>query len=673
MELTPISEEEAAQYEEIQPETPQRLTGEETKQLLGEEEYKQYQIDAREESRIRRSDRAAKKREEEAAKEPSMSAKDIGLGYLSGSAEAYQDAGYGIEKLGNRFGLKGVSDYGRSVRETGKEAQNYWEDKLSDDAKKVLENQLVAKTDTGSTDWVKTTANVLTNPGKITYLVAKSLPESIIGAYAGGVAAKGLAALPKISTIVADMVGIGSVEGVQSGLQNARQVEEEILSMPTDKLAKTSPLYKELIKQGKSPEEARKEVAQTTAKETFILNTVTTGALSAPTGAVFGKIFRGEGNIAKTTAGSIAKGVATEAPQEAAQSAFEQIGQNVATKRNVNPEQEITEDVTEQTVTGFVTGGVMGGGMTSMQAAFDSVNNSISKAALEKEAEELAQGGVPEETATKSIQLSAAAFSALENIEAEHPGIVPPEAYSDSGLAAAIVAEVKRRGIDVGQPAEEGTQELTGYEGQVVPTVPEGETPIEAIPEEEAGQYEEVPAETDTVETYEDDFGFTHNIEYGDTTTKINTSISGDTQQETEISQSGTGIYRKSKIGDNVRHEVLNADGELVPAETINRNPNETDTGKIPFNGTERQRKAIKNILEQAEVGKISQEEADKYIKEIMYKVNTPETTTPPSEVKDITQHPLYPTVIENARTTYAKDTGERRGGGSGSGSCSSI
>ena len=132
-----------------------------------------------------------------------------------------------------------------------------------------------------------------------------------------------------------------------------------------DRLKASSPLFKDLVAQGLTDDQAHEEVAKTAEAQVADSGALTVGVVGAPMGAVFGKWFHGAGGKAleKSALGSIGIGAGGEAAQEFPQSGAEQFYQNQAIQQHVDPAQRLDSDVLNAAVSGALSGALMGGVM----------------------------------------------------------------------------------------------------------------------------------------------------------------------------------------------------------------------------------------------------------------------------------------------------------------------
>ena len=123
-----------------------------------------------------------------------------------------------------------------------------------------------------------------------------------------------------------------------------------------------SPEYQRLIREdGYTPAMARQLLIAKTARESGTAAGVVDAATNLVGEGILGRLI-GEGGKVLPRA---AKGAATEAATETVQSAGEQLAQNEATQRNLDPTQSLSQGVLEQAMQGTVVGHVTGGGFAA--------------------------------------------------------------------------------------------------------------------------------------------------------------------------------------------------------------------------------------------------------------------------------------------------------------------
>ncbi|KDR25969.1 PLxRFG domain-containing protein [Caballeronia zhejiangensis] len=154
-------------------------------------------------------------------------------------------------------------------------------------------------------------------------------------------------------------VGAGS-EGAVGYAQQSLQTADSLKDKTPEELAKTSPQYHELLKQGYTPETAKAQLIADTAEASGQVGGIVDAAVNHVGGHFLGKILTEGGPFIKR----VMKGFANEGSTEAVQSAGEQLGQNVATQQNIDQNQDLFDGVGENMAQGLAVGGLTGGAMS---------------------------------------------------------------------------------------------------------------------------------------------------------------------------------------------------------------------------------------------------------------------------------------------------------------------
>lgn len=151
----------------------------------------------------------------------------------------------------------------------------------------------------------------------------------------------------------------GLLEGGFGGAHAAVDVRKEINGMSAD-LLKNSDVMKSLMAEGKSFEQARRQVANDAATKAFVLAGVGTGIFGGMGDRALAKVIT-EGSktrLKSAVAGAVGEGLLEEMPQ----SALQQMGQNYA-MQDADPNTPLMKGVANQAAGGAVLGGIMGGGL----------------------------------------------------------------------------------------------------------------------------------------------------------------------------------------------------------------------------------------------------------------------------------------------------------------------
>ena len=249
-------------------------------------------------------------------------------------------------------------------------------------------------------DFLDVGSNVVNNPSSLSDTVAEGIGSSLgagkfisgiekmiagSGAYRAAKLASAIddGAMAKILGYAADTskvaVTAGSV-GLTEAAGTYQQSLQEVLDMPEDQLLK-SPEYFHLVENGMSPADARSQVANRVAKESFFtqLPLATASSLMAlkfdanPLGLFKEGLENGLAGIGRTTLE-----VGGQTVEEMLQSGSGQYAQNLAVKNNIDPGQELLANVGEQGALGAIGGFGMAGAFAAPGVAV-SVSNGLNK------------------------------------------------------------------------------------------------------------------------------------------------------------------------------------------------------------------------------------------------------------------------------------------------------
>ncbi|AEY69616.1 putative DNA methylase [Erwinia phage PEp14] len=151
----------------------------------------------------------------------------------------------------------------------------------------------------------------------------------------------------------------GILEGGLGGAQSARQTRDEINKMTPDQL-KDSHALQSLMSEGKTFEQARSALAESSASKAFVLAGVGTGLFGGMGDRALAKIITNGagGRLKSALTGAIGEGLFEEVPQ----SALQQMGENYA-MQDADPSRRLMQGVANQAAGGLAVGGLMGAGM----------------------------------------------------------------------------------------------------------------------------------------------------------------------------------------------------------------------------------------------------------------------------------------------------------------------
>lgn len=262
------------------------------------------------------------------------------------------------------------------------------------------ESELVASLSRIGRDAYDSVANTLSNGMAAT----DGLAEGVGSLFTGGPLIRGVSALGKVMVggdkavkgitlaaelgsrparialatgrVAAPAIAIGGMEAGGAYQQTAN----EIMEMPFSELAAKSPVYQQHIKDGLSPEEARRQTASETG--------ITAAGLTAPVAALTGPLVsKFELNPLKV--GSLAgagSNMLRETVEEGIQSGTSQFAQNKAIQGNVDAKRDLLKGVGEQTglgaLYGFGSAGVAQAPGATVKAAGAAVRTTLAGASL---------------------------------------------------------------------------------------------------------------------------------------------------------------------------------------------------------------------------------------------------------------------------------------------------
>lgn len=279
---------------------------------------------------------------------------DLGHAFAAGLNDLASLPFWAGEKGAEALGWDTAANLSRSVKAYFKESADAKREGYSADMKLAQDKQFVTEDTEGN---ITGFGSAWSDPRAVGGIIAESLPSMAGGMGIGAGIAKALIARG-MSRGLAWGIGSSIGEGSVAGAQDSQSVYDAVMKMPEETLAR-SPEYQELLR-GMSPEEARKKLADSVAFGTAIQTGFATGVLSAPAGALFGRMLGGE--TGKTLLRSIGKQGVAEGLEETAQSGVEQYLQQRQLQRadkSIDPMQ----GVANAAAAGGVAGMFMGGGM----------------------------------------------------------------------------------------------------------------------------------------------------------------------------------------------------------------------------------------------------------------------------------------------------------------------
>lgn len=291
-----------------------------------------------------------------------------------------------VEGLGWATKMLGAESIGGEIETLGRDAVDFWNEGLSDAAKRELSKEFVRKNAAGEYEWGDASLNTVglfgaqsllgTMAGagvgagvtKVLQVFANPVGRSALIAAARGGSAQALSKLKLVDQVIG-AGGFGLGEGAIAAPQSGLNVYKAVMSMPPEKLL-ANPRYQQVYKSTdeRIPELERHQMAaEAVAKEASSLAGMqaglTSALLGAPIGAYFGKLF-GSSALGKLAGGSrltnALTGAGGEAAQEFAQSGVQQFIEN-RTRQDAGDDVELLDDVLNQALGGALAGAPIGG------------------------------------------------------------------------------------------------------------------------------------------------------------------------------------------------------------------------------------------------------------------------------------------------------------------------
>ncbi len=207
----------------------------------------------------------------------------------------------------------------------------------------------------------------ITSLPKILGFLANAAPSVLTSLTGGGLLTKSLMRAG-VKSGVAGTIGFGASEGLISGVNAGKEIEDIIINTPIADLQKNSEdfqgIYKNLSHirdEQKRLETAREMLARETGQRAAAVVGVGTPLISVPTNIPLGRLMGGQTskNLLRTTG----KHALLEGTEETLQNVSEKVYENYITQKHINPNQDLLEGTGEVGVGGFITGGTMGGAM----------------------------------------------------------------------------------------------------------------------------------------------------------------------------------------------------------------------------------------------------------------------------------------------------------------------
>lgn len=454
---------------------------------------------------------------------------DYGRSIMSGGAQLVQGLGWATKMLG-------ADDIGGSIEELGRDAVDYWNEGLSDAAKRELSKEFVTKNADGDYEWgdaglqtiglygaqslLGTAAGAGVGAGvtKVLQIFANPVGRSALIKAAQAGSAQAVKKLKLVDGALG-AAGFGAGEGLVAAPQSGINVYESVMKMDAQKLA-ANPRYQDVFNstdEKTSWLERHQYAADTVAKEASSVAGfqagLTSALLGAPMGAFFGKLFGRSalGAMTGNRAGNAAVGGAGEAAQEFAQSGTQQVIENKA-RQGAGDDVDTLDNVLNQALGGALAGAPIGaalGGSEGAQnlppaattdrqpGAAPSPPGAPSADPVQAAADEAIAAGVPPEQAQEIVKAAAdgtepvlVAVGRLKNLKT---GIT-------AGADAAAPAITPETGKPVGDPAVTAPAAKPAAQVTATPPAAKPEAKPEAAPAIKVGRDANLKPEDKAIE-----------------------------------------------------------------------------------------------------------------------------------------------------------------------------
>lgn len=321
------------------------------------------------------------------AEEPGVSVGDYARSVMSGGASVVQGVGWLTKMLG-------ADDLGSQIETLGRDSVDYWNEGLTDAARRELSKEFVRKNAEGEYEWgdaslstvalfgaqslLGTAAGAGAGAGvtKVLQLFANPVGRSALIAAANSGSAQALSKLKMVDSVLG-AGGFGAGEGALAGMQSGVNVYDSVMKMTPDKLM-ANERYQQVYNSTDDdmPElERHAYAADVVAKEASSIAGfqagLTSALLGAPMGAFFGKLF-GRSGLTKMLGNGESRlanagiGAAGEAAQEFAQGGTQQVIENKA-RQGAGDDVGTWDDVLNQALGGALAGAPLGGVMGSFE------------------------------------------------------------------------------------------------------------------------------------------------------------------------------------------------------------------------------------------------------------------------------------------------------------------
>ncbi|QEA03295.1 virion RNA polymerase [Klebsiella phage KpCHEMY26] len=395
------------------------------------------------------------------------------------------------------------------------------------------DNPLVAGAKEQLRQFVNTAEQYGDKPGALTTLIAESAPDLLTGGLVGKLATRGafkelvkeygedfatkLAATKygreKLQD-AAENAFVGYV-GFQEAGSNMQQTLDQIDGMTNAQLAEKSPMYRDLIAEGMSEEQARRQV-RTQAGNVTAAVAGTLGALTGKLAAPFeSRIFSPsllEGTGFSSAASRILGNTLRETVEEASQGATGQFGSNLGVRTSADESQSLSEDIGSNVAESALAGAGMGAFGSAVSETPRAIQEGIQQgrsAFNERQAQReqtraqdfrntvnTANESVqqtspqPDTTATTEAAPATKAVDAVTEPAAKEVfKAIPEEEISSPGSILRIARAIRNRQLDEASRrdlATVGNNVISAYE-EALPNI---QAQMQSAPEEQKAQYQ---------------------------------------------------------------------------------------------------------------------------------------------------------------------------------------
>lgn len=394
------------------------------------------------------------------------------------------------------------------------------------------DNPLVAGAKEQLRQFVNTAEQYGDKPGALTTLIAESAPDLLTGGLVGKLATRGaFKELVKeygedfATKLVATKYGREKLQnaaenafvsyvGFQEAGSNMQQTLDQIDRMTNAQLAEKSPMYRDLIAEDMSEEQARRQV-RTQAGNVTAAVAGTLGALTGKLAAPFeSRIFSPsllEGKGFSSAASRILGNTLRETVEEASQGATGQFGSNLGVRTSADESQPLSEDIGSNVAESALAGAGMGafGSAVSetpraIQEGVQQGRNAFNERQAQREqtraqdfrntvntANESVQQTSPQpETATSEAAPATKAVDAVTEPAAKEVfKAIPEEEISSPDSILRIARAIRNRQLDEASRrdlATVGNNVISAYE-EALPNI---QAQMESAPEEQKAQYQ---------------------------------------------------------------------------------------------------------------------------------------------------------------------------------------